>query len=622
MYNEIIHTRIESLRKGMKNSGIDYYLITTADFHSSEYVSDYFKCREFFSGFTGSNGDLLVWQDGAALWTDGRYFLQAEEELSGTGIRLMKMGEKNVPTVEEFLLDRMLPCENIGVDGRCIPLSRGEALQNMLHKVDAKACMDAENPNKSKLIWNIDLAENIWHDRPALPAGPAWLLSKETTGKSRSERLEKIREAMKKSDCDSLVISSLDDIAWLLLLRGGDIEYNPVALSYFVLQENKAYLYINPAVLNDEVRNALAADGISVCEYNSVYSDLQNNKLNINKALIDPNRLSYALYMSLKVGAGEEKLVKDTCPTILPKACKTDAEISGEKLAHIRDGVAVTKFLHYLDNLRNSSDFLNGKSTITELDLAETLLDFRKAQEGFLDQSFAPIIATGPHGAIIHYEPDEKSNAVIEKDAFLLMDTGAQFNCGTTDITRTVVMGTPTEEMKLHYTAVLRGNLNLAAAVFREGTTGTNLDILARKPLWDLGMDYRHGTGHGVGFILNVHEGPQNISQKSGGGKPGTAFRPGMITSDEPGLYLDGKYGIRIENMMVCVAKSKSEYGEFYGFETLTMVPFDRAAIEPALLSAEELCLLNDYHKKVYENISPYLTESEKDWLKRETAPL
>ncbi len=658
MYNEIIHERLEGLRRAMKAEGADYCLFVTADFHSSEYVCDHFKAREYFSGFSGSNGDLLVWKDGAALWTDGRYFLQAAEQLEGTGIELMKMGMKNVPTVEEYLEKHMLPGERLATDGRCIPLSRGNSLKKVCEKVNAKACADAENPFESGLILT-DLSERVWTDRPGLPEGPARLLTPKDTGESRSRRLARVREAMKNEGADVLVLSSLDDISWLFLIRGDDIEYNPVVLSYAVIFEDHAVLYIDRKKISDETADELKADEVVLADYDDICGDLSKlgKEGSGRTVMVDPGSISYMLYSSVSAEnaskGGTDNASKDNersvniiereCPITLMKACKTPEETEFERRAHIKDGVAVTKLLYCLHKLRESGEFKNGTRQVTELEVAEKLLNLRKEQKGFIYESFAPIVATADHGAIIHYEPDEKSNAVIRKDAFLLMDTGGQYAEGTTDITRTVMMGEGTEEEKKLYTAVLCGNLRLASAVFPEGTSGQNLDILARQKLWECGLDYRHGTGHGVGFILNVHEGPQNINLKGRGGKITPYFREGMITSDEPGVYLDGRFGIRLENMMVCLPVTNenegeklrkaqghsdmnpeyaAEYGPFYRFETLTMVPFDRRSIEPAFMSDSDIELLNAYHRKVYETISPYLNDEEKEWLRVETEPV
>lgn len=624
MYNDLINNRLTMLRMAMKSAEVDYYLITTADYHNSEYVADYFKCREFFSGFTGSNGDLVVWKDGAALWTDGRYFLQAEEELEGTGISLMKMGEKGVPGVEEFLEKKMQPGERLGTDGRCIPISRGKRLAQMLKNVNEKACTDAENPFESCLVWDIDLAGGTWYDRPAMPSEKIWFISDESIGEGFRERLGRVRSKIMDEGAECLVLSSLDDIAWLFLMRGGDIEYNPVALAYSIIFADKVWLYINIDEISDNDATTLKSEGVEIKPYFSIVEDLKTlNPSCENKIYADPDRLSYALYMSM---AGRDDntdgLILKTSPTVLMKAVKTEKEIENERLAHIKDGIAVTKFLYWLHCLREDPDYLSSFKRVTEIEAAEKLLQFRKEQMDFIEESFAPIVATGEHGAIIHYEADEKSNAVLQKDAFLLMDTGAQYMQGTTDITRTVVMGNASDEMKKHYTAVLCGNLELADACFPEGTTGPNLDILARKALWKLDLDYRHGTGHGVGYLLNVHEGPQNINQKGRMGKLGTPFEHGMITSDEPGVYIPGKYGIRLENMMVCLKRGESEYGTFYGFETLTMVPFDKRSINVEEMSEYDKKLLNDYHMRVYDTIAQYLTEEERVWLETETAPI
>lgn len=619
MYNEVIGSRIESLRKKMTDEGLNYYLITSADYHNSEYVSDFFKCREYMSGFNGSNGNLLVWNDGAALWTDGRYFLQAAQQLEGTGIELMKMGEKNVPTVSEFLKKNMMPGQKLGLDGRCITLNFGEELE--------KAVCAADKSDECEFVWNLDLISEIWNDRPNMPNSNIWFLEKKHTGSSRSERLNAVREKMKAEGAGALILASLDDIAWLFLMRADDIEYNPVALSYAVVTDKEVYLYINSKCIDDRDRKILSTENISVREYRNfdteiaaIVKKLTEGSENY-KIMMDPDRTSYAVFMKVKTTCPSGAVISTTSPTVSMKAAKTEEEIEFERSAHIKDAVAVCKLLYRLDGLRNDAAFLNGSKKVSELEIAKMLLSLRKDQPDFIEESFAPIIATGAHGAIIHYEPDEKSNAVIQKDTFLLMDTGAQFLQGTTDITRTVVMGQPTEEMKKLYTAVLIGNLELADAYFPENTTGSNLDAIARKALWKLGLDFRHGTGHGVGFLLNVHEGPQNISRRGRNGKMGASFVHGMITSDEPGVYIDGKFGIRLENMMVCLKDRETEYGLFHRFETLTMVPFDRRSIEKKYMTEYDVSLLNDYHKKVFEKVSPYLNEEEKNWLAGETAP-
>lgn len=631
MYNEKIRNRIQALRQQMRQEEIDYYLVVTDDYHSSEYVCEYFKCREYLSGFTGSNGDLLVWQDGAALWTDGRYFLQAEDELEGTGISLMKMGEKGVPTIQEFLEKEMLPGQRLGFDGKTIRVKLAKTYEKAITKVNAKACMDAENPTDSGIVWDIDLSEKVWASRPELPRDKAWLLDEQLTGESRNDRLSKVREQMKKKSASAILFSSLDDIAWLLLLRGNDIEYNPVVLSYMILGMDGAYLYTDEDKFGLDIKEALLEDGIMIRPYEKIIEDLKSidcieNVVGLKEAsvfkaggkvLYDENRTTYALLKALEIGVNgdESRLICDKLPTQIMKAVKTKQEVENEKLAHIKDGVAVTKLLYWLHCIRESEEFGDGKCKVTELDVAEKLLELRRAQKDFIEESFAPIIATAEHGAIIHYEPTAESNKELVKDNLLLMDTGGQYLQGTTDITRTICMGNPSRDMQEKFTAVLRGHLSLMAAIFPEGTTGPNLDILARKPLWEIGLDYKHGTGHGVGYLLNVHEGPQNINQRGIAGMLGTAFVPGMITSDEPGVYITNQYGIRTENMIVCTEAKD----EFYGFTSLTLVPYDKRLIDISLMKEDEIKTLNEYNKKVWEAISPYLSDDEKDWLREET---
>ena len=602
---ESYRNRIADLRRKMKEKDIDAYYVVTDDFHASEYVGDHFKCREFLSGFDGSAGEMVITAEEARLWTDGRYFLQAADQLEGTGIQLMKSGEKDVPRIPDYLAKTLTPHSCLAYDGRTVSNAAAEEIE--------KACLD----KKLSYRIDVDLVGDLWTDRPALSAEPAWLLDEKYTGESRRKKLARVREEMEKLGCEAHVIASLDDIAWLYQLRGNDVAYNPVVLSYSLILKDKAILYVNEDVISAEVRSALEADGVELRPYNRIYTEL-GELVDGMSVLLDKKKSNRALYTCIPVSC---KVEDHASPVTLFKACKTATEVQNERIAHIQDGVAVTKICCYLKTqLQGSEELLAGK--VTELDVSERLLNFRKERPDFIEQSFEPIIATGAHGAIVHYEPTEETNAKIENNTFLLMDTGGQYYQGTTDITRTVLLGEGTEEMKRNYTAVLKGHLDLADAVFKKGITGVNLDVLARKPLWELGLDYNHGTGHGVGYLLNVHEGPQGIRLRDAGGKIGAPFEEGMITSDEPGVYLTGKYGIRIENLMACVKKGSSEYGDFLGFEMLTMVPYDLDAILPDMLTEHEKELLNGYHKKVRETIAPYLTAEEKAWLEKATTPV
>ena len=592
--------RIETLRSLMKESGIHAYLIVSSDFHASEYVGDYFKCRAYMSGFTGSAGTLAVTMEEAALWTDGRYFLQAADQLADTGILLQKMGEPGVPTFTEWIVSRLEPGQTLGYDGRTIE----GGLADTLHK--------ALDPQYIRFMETEDLVGRIWTDRPAFPAAPIWTLEEKYTGRSRKDKLDGLRRHMADCRADRMLIAGLDDIAWLFNIRGGDIAFNPVPMAYALIGFDKAGLYVSEEAVTADVRKELAEDGVEIRPYFAVYEDLRELP-EYSSLLLDRSSCNVALLAAVPAGVG---VIHKSSWTTLQKAVKNPVEAANIRRAHIRDGAAVTKLLYWLDQIQDTGDYKEGR--ITELDVAARLLQLRRQQDGFLDQSFAPIIAAGSHGAIVHYDPDEDSNIPLVHNSFLLMDTGGQYLQGTTDITRTAVLGTVTDEMKEHYTAVLRGNLDLAGTVFHKGCSGIKLDTLARLPLWEKGLDFNHGTGHGVGYLLNVHEGPHRIAM-AGSSVP---FEPGMVTSDEPGLYLAGRYGIRLENLMLCVPAFTTDQGEFYRFETLTMVPFDRRAILADRLSGKEKKLLNAYHAAVFKNISPYLTLEECVWLKEMTAPV
>ncbi len=594
--------RLDALRNEMFAAGTDVYYVPGGDFHMSEYISDYFKCREYLSGFDGSNGEMVITKDGAYLWTDGRYFLQAEEQLQGTGITLMKMGEPGVPKLSDFIKDSLHDGESLGFDGRLVPAYFYDIIKK---KVDG---------NDIAFITDIDLVGNIWKDRPSLPSGKAWILDDSYTGISFDEKLSKVREKLSKDDCDMLVLSSLDDIAWLFGFRGNDIDFNPVALSYAVITSDKSVLYMNEGKAED-IKDVLTSKGVEIKGYEEIFCDLRAMDHTL-KVSLDRSCTNLKLTSSLP---GNVKTLDKPSPTVLLKACKTETEIENERKAHISDGAALTRILYYLKKIQGTPELLEGK--ITELDVAEKLLSYRAEADDFKGESFAPIVATGAHGAIIHYEPTPETNVPVENNTLILLDTGGHYMRGTTDVTRTVSIGTPSEKMKKLYTAVLKGNVALSHTVFKKGTVGRTLDILARKPLWDLGYDYNHGTGHGVGYLLNVHEGPQNISTgvRTNGGTP---FEIGMITSDEPGVYLPGEFGIRTENMMVCVPKIKNEFGEFYGFDTLTMAPFDRDLIDVSMLTNEELDMINRYHESVCETISDLLPEEVRNWLYEVTKPL
>lgn len=580
----------------MKEKKIDAYLVPTDDFHGSEYVGDYFKCRKYITGFTGSAGTAIITQDMAGLWTDGRYFIQAADQLRDTTIELFKSGEPGVPTVHQFLNDKLEEGMCLGFDGRTVSAREAEELQELLQEKHITFSV------------NDDLIGEIWEDRPVLSCESVMELDIRWTGKSRADKIAEIREQMKAKEADTFILTSLDDIAWLLNIRGNDIHCCPVVLSYLVMMENELRLYANAAAFSEEIRSNLEADGVKIYPYDDVYSYVQSISSD-KKVLLSRANVNSRLVSNIP---SEVTILDEPNLTLLPKAVKNETEMENERIAHIKDGVAVTKFIHWLK--KNVT-----RTTITELSTAEKLYQFRSEQEHFLGESFDPIIAYGTHAAIVHYSATEATDIPLEARGMVLADTGGHYLEGTTDITRTIVLGSVTAKEKKFFTAVLRGNLNLAAAKFKYGCTGLNLDYLARGPLWELGEDYNHGTGHGVGYLLNVHEGPNSFRWKNLPGNPAPVLEEGMITSDEPGYYLENEFGIRHENLVLCKKAEKTSFGQFMCFEPLTMVPFDLEGINPEEMTERERKLLNDYHQKVYTTISPYLDEEEKEWLKQAT---
>ena len=591
-----IKQKLNALRILMKEKKIDAYLVATDDFHGSEYVGDYFKCRKYITGFTGSAGTAIITQDMAGLWTDGRYFIQAADQLRDTTIELFKSGEPGVPTVHQFLNDKLEEGMCLGFDGRTVSAREAEELQELLQEKHITFSV------------NDDLIGEIWEDRPVLSCEPVMELDIRWIGKSRADKIAEIREQMKAKEADTFILTSLDDIAWLLNIRGNDIHCCPVVLSYLVMMENELRLYANAAAFSEEIRSNLEADGVKIYPYDDVYSYVQSISSD-KKVLLSRANVNSRLVSNIP---SEVTILDEPNLTLLPKAVKNKTEMENERIAHIKDGIAVTKFIHWLK--KNVT-----RTTITELSAAEKLYQFRSEQEHFLGDSFDPIIAYGTHAAIVHYSATEATDIPLEARGMVLADTGGHYLEGTTDITRTIVLGPVTAKEKKFFTAVLRGNLNLAAAKFKYGCTGLNLDYRARGPLWELGEDYNHGTGHGVGYLLNVHEGPNSFRWKNLPGNPAPVLEEGMITSDEPGYYLENEFGIRHENLVLCKKAEKTSFGQFMCFEPLTMVPFDLEGINPEEMTERERKLLNDYHQKVYTTISPYLDEEEKEWLKQAT---
>lgn len=590
-----VNERITALRERMKEKKIDAYLVPTDDFHASEYVGEYFKCRKYITGFTGSAGTAVIMQDMAGLWTDGRYFIQAAAQLEGTGVDLFKMGEPGVPTIHQFLEEKLGEGMCLGFDGRTISAKEAAELSEALGKKGASLSVD------------YDLVGEVWEDRPALSCEPVMELDVKWAGESRADKCAKIRKAMEEKGADAFVLTSLDDIAWLLNIRGGDVHCCPVVLSYLVMTQKEIKLFANEKAFPAEVLDALAKDGVTLLPYDSIYEYVKTFAKDM-KVLLCKQKVNSRLVSNIPA---EVEILDEENLTLLPKAIKNPVEVENERIAHIRDGVALTKFIYWLK--KNV-----GKIPMTELSAEEKLYSFRAQQENFIDNSFDPIISYGVHAAINHYSATPETDIPIEPRSFLLADTGGNYYEGTTDTTRTIVMGPVTDEQKKFFTAVLRGMLNLGNAKFRYGCTGVNLDYLARGPLWELGQDFNHGTGHGVGYLLNVHEGPNSFRWKVVPGN-NAVLEEGMITSDEPGYYVEDGYGIRHENMIVCKKAEKTQFGQFMCFEFLTMVPFDLDAVVPEQMTAHERELLNNYHAQVYEKISPYLDEDEKAWLKEAT---
>lgn len=596
----MINKHLDELRALMKQHNIDVYLIPTSDFHQSEYVGAYFTARKFMSGFTGSAGNLVVTQKEAGLWTDGRYFIQAENQLEGSGIDLYKMGVKGVATIEEFIVEKLPEGGKLGFDGRVVDAKLGKMLEDKIGKKNAT------------IAYEEDLVNKVWTDRPALSKEPAFLLEEKYSGKSTSVKLSELREEMKKLGTTTFVLTSLDDIAWLFNIRGNDIPCNPVVLSFAIVTLDKAEFFANPEVISDSIKASLNQDGVTLRDYHEIYDAVTSIGSN-EVVLMDTNRVNYKIARLIPDGI---QIVDRMNPTTLAKAKKNEVEIQNLRKSHLKDGIAVTKFMYWLKtNL--------GKIPMTEISASDYLESLRRQQDGFIELSFNTISAFGANAAMMHYSASEESNATLEPGSFLLVDSGGQYYEGTTDITRTFALGQVSDELKKHFTLVAKSMLNLSNAKFLSGCTGQNLDILARGPLWELGIDYRCGTGHGVGYLLNVHEAPNGFRWKVVPERNDSCvLEPGMVTTDEPGVYIEGSHGIRIENELVCQLDESNEYGDFLSFETITYAPIDLDAIDVSYLQPRDIKQLNNYHKMVYEKISPFLTEDEKEWLKVYTREL
>lgn len=596
MENKLIHDRINQLREELRKNSIDYYMIPTADFHNSEYVNEYFKVREYFSHFSGSNGTLLVWQEGAGLWTDGRYFIQAERELVGTGIKLFRMLDEGVPTIEEFLKEEMKQGQTLGFDGRVIAAADGKKYEEMLAE------------KKITISYQMDLAQAIWQDRPLFPCGAVTVLEEAVAGRSVEDKLEDVRRQMKQEGAQAFLLNKLDDLMWLFNIRGCDVECNPVAMSYGYLTETQATVFLQEKVMTQEVKTYFSQHDIQVEEYHTIVQFLEKLPEN-GRVLTDVRYVSYTLYKTLQE---HQTLVECKNPTERLKAVKNPVELENMRRVYLLDSVAVTKFIYWLKTHV-------GKEELTEISAADYLEQLRRQIPGFLDLSFPTIAGYKANAAMMHYEATPENHAILKPEGMLLVDSGGQYLGGTTDVTRTIVLGPVTEEEKMHYTLVAAGMLQLSYARWLYGCTGRNLDILAREPLWRIDLDYKCGTGHGVGYILNVHEGPQNMRWRFTDGMVEAVLEAGMDITNEPGVYIEGSHGIRIENVMVACNDKKNEYGQFMHFETLTYVPIDMDAIDEKYLTENQKAYLYAYQKDVYDQISPYLNEEERAWLAEAT---
>ncbi len=595
-----IAKRVELLRAEMARQQVDAYIVPTSDFHETEYVCDYFKARTFMSGFTGSAGTCVFTMTEGKLWTDGRYFIQAQQQLTGSGIDLMRMGEEGVATIEEYLLQALPAHAVVGFDGRVMNAAMVEKLQEKLKEKEITLQCD------------MDLVGNIWTDRPPLPASKAFALAESYTGKSAKQKLADVRAAMQKAGADSHIITRVDDIAWLLNMRGDDIPCFPVVLCYALIQQDEAYLYINADRLSDDMRETFTHIHLTVKGYEDIYTDVKTLPA-ASAVLLDKANTNFRIVSSLPQGI---QVIDQANPIVLMKAIKNPVELENTRRCHIRDGVAVTKFMYWLKS--NVA-----KTKITEISAAQKLLEFRQEQEYFFEPSFNTIAAYQAHGAMMHYSANEESNAELAAEGLLLVDSGGQYLEGTTDITRTFVLGPISDECRFHFTVALRSMIALAKARFLYGCRGMNLDILARGPLWDLDLDYKCGTGHGVGHVLNVHESPNGFRWRVVPERNDSCvLEEGMIQSDEPGVYLEGYYGIRHENETVVRKGEKNEYGQFMYLETITFVPFDLDGIDGSLLTQYERQWLNDYHAEVYAKLVPYMNREEADWLKQATRPI
>ena len=582
-----IKERVHALRIAFRPNNIKAFIIPSTDPHLSEYVAPYWMSREWISGFTGSAGTAVILMDKAGLWTDSRYFLQAEKELEGSGITLYKEMLPETPSITKFLCQNLKPGESVSIDGKMFSVQQVEQMKEDLA------------PYQLQVNLFSDPLKNIWKDRPSMPDAPAFIYDVKYAGKSCGEKVAAIRTELKKKGIFALFLSSLDEIAWTLNLRGSDVHCNPVIVSYLLVTQDEVVYFISPEKITQEVNEYLQEQQVSLRKYDEAESFL--NSFAGENILIDPKKTNYAIYSAINPAC---KVVRGESPVTLLKAIRNEQEIAGIHHAMQRDGVALVKFLKWLE-----ASVLSGKET--ELSVDRKLHEFRAAQPLYMGESFDTIAGYKEHGAIVHYSATEESDVTLQSKGFLLLDSGAQYLDGTTDITRTIALGELTEEEKTDYTLILKGHIALAMAKFPAGTRGAQLDVLARMPIWSHGMNFLHGTGHGVGHFLSVHEGPQSIRMNE---NP-IVLQPGMVTSNEPGVYKAGSHGIRTENLTLVCKDKEGMFGEYFKFETITLCPICKKGIIKEMLTAEEVKWFNDYHQTVYKKLSPSLNEEEKKWL-------
>lgn len=587
--------KLTALRGLMTAQGIDAYIIPSSDPHISEYLPDHYKCIAWISGFTGSAGTLTITQDFAGLWTDSRYFVQAVEQLAGSGFELVKLQVQHAPEYADWLAGSLEPGGVVAFDGKLASVALANGVKSKLQLSGLQVQGD------------VDLLTPLWQDRPALPVQPAYLLDKCTTGATIQEKIARLRAELRRNHADAHLISSLDDLAWLFNVRGNDVSCNPVVLGFALITHHSATLFIDQAKLSDKDQAALTAAGVSLADYTAVETELAAIEEGTN-LLIDPKRTCFALYSKLSPSI---KVIEQINPTTNLKAVKNQVEIDHMHETMIKDGVALTRFFKWLEESI-------GKEPVTEISLAERLRRFRASQEGFVGESFDTIAGYLAHGALPHYKATPESDVPLRPEGLLLVDSGGQYRTGTTDITRVVTLGNPTDAERNDYTLVLKAMIEGSTAVFPTGTRGYQIDAITRKPLWDHLRNYGHGTGHGIGFFLNVHEGPHTFNAAA----VDVAVEPGMITSIEPGLYREGAYGIRIENLVLTAEHRSTEFGAFLAFETLTLCYIDTRLVDRTFLDAKHIEWLNAYHARVFEQLAPFLEHDERKWLAAKTAAI